>query len=574
MSREGARFFTHPQQPVHRLYEALRCYFVEERPMPDVARRFGYAPGTLYVQASHLRQGKLDPFFRTGKTGPASQPKKDIARERIFELRKRNCSVYDIHRILAAEGRALSVRGIWEILHQAGFARLPRRLDEERLAYPRPEAAAVADRREFGLAPDRFRTELGGAFLFLPLLAKLDPGRICLRAKFPGTQMIPSLQSLLSLLLLKLVGRERISHVMDVCHDRGAALFVGLNAIPKTTALTTYSYRVTRPQIETFLHELVGVARREGLVPGNSFNLDFHSIPHFGEESVLERHYVPRRSHAEKAILTFLAQDGDTRALCYSKARLLKRDQADEVLRFAEFWKKQNRRYPKELVFDSKLTTIANLSKLNRKHIHFLTLRSRSPSVVRRLLELPEMSWTRCELEVPHRKYRFPSVLDQRIQLKDYDGEIRQIAAKNLGRELPTLLITNNFRDAPAALLTRYAQRMLIENAIADGVHFFHLDALCSGVQIEVDYSVALTILANVLYRWFANKMRGFERVQPKQVYRKFIHTWAEVRVRPTAVEVILPRRSHNPLLLEAGYNHLNVPIPWWNGATLKFSFR
>lgn len=573
--REGARFFAHPKLPAHRLYEALRAYLLEDRPVREVARRFGYAPGSLYVLCARFRDGKLTPFFRgPEKPGPRRQPKKDKARERVFELRKKNYSVYDIHRVLSEENRELSVRAIWEILREAGFARLPRRLDEERPEWARAIAAPRADRAMFVLKSGRFRTQIGGAFLFLPLLARLDLAQVCRRAGLPGTKMIPALQYLLSLVQLKLVGRERISHVMEMAHDPGAGLFAGLNAIPKTTALTTYSYRVTRAQNEKLLHQLVRALRHEKLLPGESFNLDFHAIPHFGEESILERHYVPRRSHAEKGILTFLAQDGDTRVLCYSNARILKRDQSDEVLRFAEFWKKDAGHYPKELVFDSKLTTIAKLSLLNEKRIRFLTLRSRNASLVRKLRELPEMSWTRCEMKVPQRKYRFPKIIDERIRLKDYEGELRQIAAKNLGRDAPTLLITNNLHESPAVLLTRYAQRMLVENAIADGVHFFHLDALCSGVQVEVDFSTAVTVLSNMLYRWFARDLRGFERAQAKQLYRKFINTWADVRIDSSGVEVVLPRRAHNPMLLEAGYDKLRVSVPWWGGATLRFSFR
>jgi len=494
-----ARFFKQPTVAAHRLYEALRAFFVEECSVPEVARRFGYSPGTLYVLCSRFRQGKLPPFFHAGRPGPKHQPKKDRARERIFDLRKTNHSVYDIHRILLEEGKPLSVRAIWEILREAGFARLPRRLDEERLSDARPEPAPVADRRRFSWPSKRLRTQAGGLFLFLPYLEKLNLDLLCRRAKLPGSRMIPATQYLLSFLALKLIGRERISHVMDLVHDPGAALFAGMNALPKTTALTTYSYQIRRDQTQELLAGVLDVARREGLVSGETLNLDFHSIPHFGQESILERHYVPRRSQAEKGIVTFLAQDGETRVLCYSNARILKRDQADEVLRFAEFWRENSGRYPAELVFDSKLTTIANLSELNRRGIRFLTLRAKNPGTVARLVSLPEASWRSCELSVPHRQYRFPKVIDERIRLKGYDGEIRQIAAKNLGRELPTLLLTNHPRESPSALLTRYAQRMLVENAIADGVHFFHLDALCSGVHIEVDFSVAVTVIANVL---------------------------------------------------------------------------
>jgi len=137
-------------------------------------------------------------------------------------LRKKNHSIYDIHSHLAARGQVISVRAIWEILSQAGFARLPRRLDEERPAEPRPLAAAKADRRAFVLTPTHFPTAAGGLFLFLPLLAQLQIGQLVRRAGYPGAPAIPLLQYFLALLSLKLLSRERISHVMDVAHDRGA----------------------------------------------------------------------------------------------------------------------------------------------------------------------------------------------------------------------------------------------------------------------------------------------------------------------------------------------------------------
>ena len=108
--------------------------------------------------------------------------------------------------------------------------------------------------------------------------------------------MIPALQSLLSLLALKVVGKERMSHVMDVCFDQGFALFAGLNVLPKTTALSTYSYRVTREMTASLLDSYVSTLSGAALLPGESFNLDFHAIPHRGQEAVLDKHYVSSRS--------------------------------------------------------------------------------------------------------------------------------------------------------------------------------------------------------------------------------------------------------------------------------------
>jgi hypothetical protein len=564
------KFFTHPATPAQRLYEALRAYFVDRLPAQKVAARFGYQPATLYVQASRLRAGQMEPFFVHHRPGPRHQPKKDPVRSLAIELRKKNHSIYDIHRLLAARGQVISVRAIWEILSQAGFARLPRRLDEERPAEPQPLATAKADRRAFGLTPTHFPTAAGGLFLFLPLLAQLQIGQLVRRAGYPGTPAIPPLQYFLALLSLKLLSRERISHVMDVAHDRGVGLFCGLNVVPKTTALTTYSYRVNRQQNRTFLKLWNQALLRTGLIEGGSFNLDFHAIAHFGEEAVLEKNYVPRRSQAEKSVLTFLAQDGARSVLCYSQAGVLQRQQADQVLEFARFWKQTSGRFPRELIFDSKLTTYPKLSQLNEMGIHFTTLRRKSPTLIRQLMTLPTTAWTPCPLDVPGRKYKNPKIVEQTIRLKGYAAPLRQIAAKDLGRELPTLLITNNWKPTPAQLLGRYAKRMIIENAIADGVHFFHLDALCSSLHVEVDFSVVLTIVANGLYRMLARPIQGFEHVTAKKLHRKFTNTAAVVRVlNPTQIEVLLSLRAHNPLLKEAGLIDRPVQIPWLNHATV-----
>lgn len=571
MDDREARFFTHPTVPAHRLYEALRAYFVEKKGAQEVGKRFGYTPGTLYVLASKFRAGGVAPFFVRPKPGPKRQPKKDAVRELTIELRKKSHSIYDIHRLLLEQGKRISVRAIWEILKEAGFARLPRRLDEERPAWPGPIAAPRADRRAFLLTPTEFRTEAGGLFLFLPFLADLAIDRIVREAGYPGTKAIPALQYVLSLLALKLIGRERISHVMDVAHDKGVGFFCGINAIPKTTALTTYSYRIRRSQNLVFLKAWNRALRKTGLVKGESFNLDFHAIAHYGEESVLEKNYVPRRSHAEKSVMTCLAQDGESTVLCWSQAGILKRDQADAVLAFVRFWEETTGRRPAELVFDSRFTTMESLSQLNRMGIRFLTLRRKGPAVVRKLLSLPPASWTPCPLDVPGRKYNHPKIIEERIRVKTYDGEIRQIAAKDLGRELPTLLITNDFKGDPDDLIARYAKRMIIENAIADGVHFFHLDALCSSLNVEVDFSVVLTVVANGLYRLLADRIKGFEQATAKKLYRKFINTTATVEVRENRqVYVHLPLLAHNPLLMEAGLVDRPVTVPWLRNATVR----
>ena len=210
-----------------------------------VAERFGYTAGSFRVLCHHFRRSQPD-FFRDLKPGPRTQPKKDAVRDLILAMRKRNLSIYDIARSLKDNGTPLSGTAIWEILHEEGFARLPRRQDDERPDSLRPSAAAVADRREFSMLPRRFPTQFGGLFLFLPLLARCDFPELVKKAGYPGTKMVPATQALLSALGLKLSSTERKSHVMDLVFDQGLALWAGLNVVPKTTYLATYSHSVAR----------------------------------------------------------------------------------------------------------------------------------------------------------------------------------------------------------------------------------------------------------------------------------------------------------------------------------------
>jgi hypothetical protein len=572
MLTKEARFFLQPEAPPHRQYEALRAFFVERLPSRDVAQRFGYTPGAFRVLCWQFRHESVD-FFRHRRPGPTQQPKTNAARPLIIALRKQNHSVYDIERALQQHGTPLSDTAIWEVLRQEGFARLPRRADEERPHRPKPEAAAVADRREFVLAPARFATQLGGLFLFLPWLVECGWPKLVHQAQFPGTKMIPALQALLALLGLKLCSRERKSHVMDLVFDPGLALFAGLNVVPKTTYLSTYSDRVAPAMTEALRAGWLRALRHHKLAVGQSFNLDFHAIPYFGQDEFVERHYLSKRSRSQQSILVFLAQEADSQVVCYSCADVRKQEQADQVRRFVEFWRHQTGQWPEELVFDSKLTTFANLGWLQEQDITFMTLRRRSPGLLREIANTPRSAWRTVHLDVPHRQYQNPKVFEQRVHLPGYSGPVRQMFITDLGHEEPTILLTNDLQSTAAKRITRYARRMLIENHLADAVDFFHLDALSSAVALKVDFDVALTEIATGLYRLMAHQFAGYESAKARQIYRHFLDTPAQIEIGERRVEVRFPKRAHNPLLLAAGIGTTDVGIPWWNNYKLAITF-
>ncbi len=560
-----------PGHPRQRQYEALRAYFAEGAPSATVAVRFGYQPGAFRVLCWRFRHQMDRDFFREAPHGPKSQPRKDAVRARVVALRKRNSSVYDIRDELERAGPArLSVTAIQELLRAEGFARLPRRADEERPGRPRPLADAIADVRAFSLAPRTFSTRAGGLFLLLPLLARLDFDALVRAAKFPGTKMIPATHAVRAALVLKLLGTARRSHVMDLLFDEGVALAVGLNAVPKATFMSQYSSRLGRRAIVRLLGAWIERLRRERVIDASSFNLDFHSISYFGDDAVVEKHYVPRRSQRRKAVLAFLAQDAGGQLFCYANADLRKGEEAGEVLRFVSFWEQRYGERPRHLVFDSKLTTYANLAKLNALGITFITLRRRSPKLQAAVATLPRSAWQTVHLKIPHRKYQTPRVVDQRVTLTGYPGTLRQLLIRDLGHEEPTVLLTNDLKSSLPALITRYAQRMLIENGLADSVDFFHLDALSSAVALNVDFDVLLTLIGSGIYRLFAKSLRGYERVRARQLFRRFLDTTARVTVSDAQVTVRLPRRAHNPILLDAGLIGPTVAIPWWQGRALR----
>jgi len=569
---EPERFFLEPQESRHRQYEALRAYFAEGMPSAPAARRFGYTPGAFRVLCHAFRHGQLREFFVAAPRGPRVQTKKDPARPLIIAMRKQNLSIYDIHDTLNQQGQRLSLTAIHEVLRAEGFARLPRRRDEERPQRPRPEQAAVADVRQFRVAPRQFATAMGGLFVFVPWLVRLGLDDLVGQAGFPGTRMIPATHAVRAALALKLTSTERKSHVMDLVFDEGLALWTGLNVLPKTTFLSQYSSRLGPRRLLTWLEGWVNTLRGHEVLPGQSFNLDFHSIPYFGADEFVEKHYISRRSRRQKSVLAFLAQDGDTQVLCYANTDLRKGEEADEVLAFVRFWTRQTGKPPPHLVFDSQLTTYRKLAKLTALGIRFITLRRRSPGLLRQIALQPGSAWRTVHLDVPHRMYQTPKVIDQRVRVSDYGKEpLRQLFIKDLGHERPTVLLTNDFRATPSALIIRYARRMLIENGLADMVNFLHLDALSSAVALNVSFDVLLTTIATGLYRFLALKLRGFERAQPRQIWRRFLKSPAHVRITETEVVVELPRRAHNPILIASGLLDERLVVPWWNNRRLRF---
>lgn len=411
-------------------------------------------------------------------------------------------------------------------------------------------------------------------FLFLPLLAELGFDTLVRQAGYPGTKMVPADAALLSLLALKLLRKERQSHIDDYNLDEGLGLFAGLNVLPKKSFATDYSYRTQRDNQQQLLGAWVKKLSPLLLPKAKAFSLDFHPIAYRGEEAVLENHYIPCRGKACPSIQSFFAQEHENQVFCYANANLTRDQQSQEVIRFVDYWNDLTGKNPEWLYFDSKLTTYAELSELNSRDVFFVTIRRRGTGIIRRLGAQPSSAWTPAVIDIPKRRQKRIRYLEERVTLGDYDGTLRQIAVTGLGRERPTLFLTNHPDASARDLIVNYARRNGIEDGLGTNVDFFHMDNLSSEVRLNVDLDVTLTVIANGCYRWLASRLKGFEKAKPKQLSRKFIETSGVVQVAPNRrLQVTFDRRCHNPVLREAALDHNGRPIPWLKRYQIEFDY-
>ena len=574
MARPGHERFTAPALAAQRRYEALRAWWVEELSAEEIAERFGYTTASVQTLISQYRQADLAELFASSRPGPKRQPKKDAARERVIALRRERHGIEEIVAELERAGTPLSRTAVWEILKEAGLSRMPRPAAKpngepapERLSAPKVHVLDADQWPETG----RVETQHAGLFLLIPDLVELDLPALVKEAGWPSTSQLQAIHSVLSLMALKLSGRRRRSHVQNVVHDPALGLFCGLNALPKTWHLKTYSYRTTRAQQVSFFEALQGRLGDAGLLGEAGLNLDFHAIMSYGEDTILDRHYVPRRSQRTRSVLTFLAQDGEQHTIIYANAELTARAQSVEVINFCRFYENTHGQLPKLLVFDGKLTTHEHLAELDEIGVGFITLRQRSPKQIATLEALPASAWTKTRLDRAG-KHKTASYHEQHVTING--RTFRQLAVKGLGREQPTLILTNRQDLTPKQLIERYAKRWGIENQLAEQIRAFHLDSLCAQVPLAVDFDVALTILADITYRHFARGLHTAYRNQTPDTIRSYlIDGIGELRFTPRHVEIALRRRTHTPALLDAGYQQQQIEVPWWGGRTLSYSF-
>jgi transposase len=578
--RKGAGWFTTPAQVHHRRYEALRAFFVDGLTYQQAADRFGYTRWAMVNLVREWRAGRLELFAPPRKPGPppGAAPAKERVRGRVIQPRRQGLSTYEISARLAAEHTPLNRTSVGEILAEEGFGRLLRGPADQTSTSPatsgrdsRLPRAAVLD---FSTWPRRLDTTRAGLLLVIPDLTALDLPGLAAKAGYPGTRAIPATCWLLSLLALKLTRTRRVSHVDDLLADPAASLLAGLGTLPKKSALTSYSYRLAHDHQRRFLAALDAQMISSGLAAHEEaiFDLDFHAVMHWGHDPALDKHYVPKRSQRARSVLTFFAQDSGTHNLVYANADLSTASQAREVLAFCDHWKAVTGHDPHLLVMDQKLTTQQVLGELNTRGVKFLTLRMRSPALVRHINSLTPADYHTITLDRPG-KFNRPKVHeDAAVTLTSYPATVRQLIVTGLGREAPTVIITNDHQGSLKALIQRYARRMTIEQRLAEIIRAFHADALASAVNLNVDLDVMLAVLAQALLAALRARLPGYATATPDTLQRRFLETPGQIVTTDKVVTVRLERRAYAPVLRQA-----NLPpsttVPWWGNRTLRYEF-
>jgi len=577
MALDPDQFFAKPHNATHRQYEALRTFFYEGKPAAEVARRFGYTLSAFYSLTRDFRTGCTaseveDKFFVTHTPGRKPEGHMAKSRELILTLRKKYLSVADIKAVLDSQQLQISEQQIYRIIQGDGFARLPRRtqkMRDETLALA-TLAAPKSKLRQW--APEIFQTQHSiGVLCFLPYIHQYGIDKLIQDSGYPATTTIPRLNSILSFLALKLSGAGRYTMDDQWCMDRGLGLFAGLNVLPKAAWFTSYSHRVTREMNLTLLKQLHTLWGKHGRL-SDTANLDFVSIPYWGDGAHLENNWSGTRHKAIPSILAALAQDPHSGIVTYGDTNVRHKNKSGVVVEFLDFYKEETATELKYLVFDSKFTTYENLRKLDDDEVKFLTIRRRGEKILRQLHALPSSEWTTIRVPDATGKGRTLSTNDQTIPLAEYGKPIRQIAITGQGKIKPALILTNDFTIKVGEVVRKYAQRWLVEQDIAEQIYFFHRNRVSSSMVIKVDFDFTMSILAHNLYRLLAADLPGYSHTTAQSLFNRFILNSGQVRIDQSAVTVLLRKKRHLPALLTAMRKFPDVKISFLNYKILCFA--
>jgi hypothetical protein len=300
-------------------------------------------------------------------------------------------------------------------------------------------------------------------------------------------------------------------------------------------------------------------------------NIDFTSIPYWGDDSHLENNWAGTRNKALPSILAAIAQDPDTGVITYGDTTIRHNNKDNVAVEFLDFYNHSNTHKLSYLVFDSKFTTYQNLKKLDRRNVKFLTIRRRGKNIVNRLNSLDSSAWKKIRVPSAGGKTRLLKVLDEKVFLKEYNGDIRQISITGHGRIKPAIILTNDLDLKTEEVVRKYARRWLVEKNISEQIEFFHLNRVSSSMVIKVDFDLTMTILAHNLYRLMAQDLEGYTDATAVTLFEKFIQNGGDIKVNKSEVVVDIKKKRNLPGLLTAMESFQGIKIPWLNQRKIFF---
>lgn len=570
-------YFLEPKTPAQRQYEAVRAIVMDNMTAEEAAAKFNYSANTLYSLMRDARAGKIELFPAAPKRGPKQRRTPDYLRELVVSHRKTGLSCADIATKITAEGYKISVRTVENILADAKLPRLPRRTQAERGMTQSNETIALksAPLDVDALEPFHIDCPVAGVFFFLPYVLESGIVDILQACSLPKSSAIDATQACLSMLLLKLVGSKRLSHIQSYDHEPAFGLFAGLNCLPKATYMATYSCRMSEQGVMAMQQKVITqfLQKYPSFYDSAFINLDYHSIPHFGDESSMEKVWCGARGKAMKGANTLLAQDASSNAVLYTKADILRRDEAQAIQDFIAYWREIKGDVKETLVFDCKLTTYTVLDEMAKDNIKFITLRKRNKTLLKDTQAIEASEWKKIRINIPKRKHKSCSVYESMIKLPKCENEIRQIIIKDHGRSEPTFVITNQ-KDLPLKrILEVYAKRWRIENKIAEMVAFFNLNALSSPLMIRIHFDLLWTVIADTLYHRFAKDLPRFEHCRAETLFRKFVDMPGKVVFDGDQFVVKIRKRACTPILLGVELLNKDMVIPWLGGKRLRIEW-
>ena len=276
----------------------------------------------------------------------------------------------------------------------------------------------------------------------------------------------------------------------------------------------------------------MGFGNKAGLL-SDSANLDFTTIPHWGDATHLEGNWSGTRNKSLTSILAVLAQDPDSGLITYGDTTVRHSGKNNVVLEFVDFYHVNHDHRLNYLIFDSKFTTYEQLKQLDElpNPIKFITIRRRGKRIVEELHALSQGAWKTIRVQAAGGRNRTLQVHEQVLPLKGYGQQIRQLAIAGTGRIKPALLITNDFEISIEQVIRKYARRWLVEQEIDEQIQFFHLNRLSSSMVIKVDFDLTMSILAHNLYRLLASDLEGYSHALATSIFEKFICNSGQIRI-------------------------------------------